>query len=197
MHRRLSSPSLIAVVLCALAPLSRTGAPLPVNGTLTGPVAARVQMVYIETAPGAFPLTTGVVIDQKNTKYSPHIAAVLAGSTVEFKTSDAQLHNVFVRQNGEMLTNSAMPPGVPNVRLTLDNPGIARVSCVVHKEMGAWILILQNPYFATVNAGAFTIPGLPPGKYIVKVWGEKLVEAEKAKAYSVEVKAGVPLAITL
>ena len=197
MNRRSSSPAIIAAALCLLAPFSRSGGPSTVSGTLAGPVAARVQMVYIETAPGTFPLTTGVVIDQKNTKYSPHVSAVITGSTVEFKTSDVQLHNVFVRQNGEMLTNSAMPPGVPNVKLTLDNPGIARITCVVHKEMGAWILILQNPYFAEVKTGAFTITGLPPGKYTVKVWGEKLVEAEKAKAYPVEVKAGVPLAITL
>ena len=197
MHRRLSSPALIAVVLCALAPLSRTGAPAAVNGTLAGAAAARVQMVYIETAPGAFPPTAGLVIDQKNTRYSPHLSAVTAGSTVEFKTSDPQLHNVFVRQDGETLTNSAMPPGVPNVKLTLENPGVARVSCVVHKEMGAWILVLQNSYFAEVKSGAFTIPGLPAGKYTLKVWGEKLTEAEKAKGFAVEVKVGVPLTITL
>lgn len=197
MQRHHSLAALSVFALFALAPLSRSGGPAGVKGTLSGPIATRVQMVYIENAPGNFPLTTGLIIDQKNIKYTPHISGIVVGSTVEFKTSDPQLHNIFVRQNGEMLTNTAMLPGFKNVPLTLNDPGVVRVTCVVHKEMVAWILVLQNPYFSLATDGAFTLPGVPAGKYTIKVWGEKLTDAEKAKSYPVEIKAGAPLAITL
>ena len=187
--------SVAAAALLLATP--RAAGPAAVSGTLTGASAAKVQMVYIETAPGNFPPTAGAVINQKNLKYAPHVSAVVTGSTVNFKTSDAQLHNVFVRQNGETLTNTAMPPGSQDVPMTFEKSGVARVTCVVHKDMLAWILVLQNPYFGEAANGAFTLPGLPPGKYTLRVWGEKLTDAEKAKTYPVEVKAGAPLAITL
>lgn len=189
--------TLSLAAVAALLAVPRAAGPADVKGTLSGAAAAKVQMVYIEKAPGVFPPSTGAVVDQVKLQYTPHITAVVAGSTINFKTSDPQLHNVFVRQNGETLTNTAMPPGAQNFPLTFEKAGVARITCVVHKDMLAWILVLQNPYFGEVKAGAFTLPGLPPGKYTLRVWGEKLTDAEKNKPYPVEVKAGAPLAITL
>ena len=179
-----------ALALAALTRLAGGPAAGGLSGTLSGPQATKIQMVFIEKAAGAFPATTGVVIDQKNVKYTPHVSAVVAGSTVQFKTSDPALHNIYVWQDGEILTNTAMPPGSPDIGLKLDNAGPVRVTCVVHKEMKAWILVLQNPYFAEAKDGKFAIPALPPGKYTVKIWGEKLDDAALAKTFPVEVKAG-------
>ncbi len=186
----LAASALLLVPALAAGP---TGA----SGSLTGASAAKVQMVYIQSAPGSFAPSSGLVIDQKNLQYAPHVSAVLTGSTVNFHTADAQLHNVFVRQNGETLTNTAMPPGSQNVGLTFDKAGVARVTCVVHKDMLAWILVLDNPFFSEVKGGTFSIPALPPGKYTLRVWGEKLTDAEKAKTYAIEVKAGAPLSVAL
>ena len=179
-----------AVVLAALTRLAGVPPAGGLSGTLTGPLAPKIQMVYIEKAGGNYAPTAGVEINQKNIKYTPHLSAVVAGSTVQFKSGDAQLHNVYLRQNDETLINAAMPPGAPAVSIKLENSGPVKVSCSVHKEMGAWILVLQNPYFAEVKDGKFTIPALPPGKYIVRVWGEKLDDAALAKTFPLEVKTG-------
>jgi len=186
----LKTGALAVAAFALLSPLAGGPPAGGLSGTLGGPQAAKIQMVFIEKATGTFPATSGVVIDQKNIKYTPHLSAVVAGSTVQFKTSDAQLHNIYLWQEGETLTNTAMPPGSPLVSVKLDNPGPVRITCVVHKEMRAWILVLQNPYFAEVKEGKFAIPALPPGKYNVKVWGEKLDDAGLAKTFPLEVKAG-------
>jgi hypothetical protein len=61
--------------------------------------------------------------------------------------------------------------------------------CDVHAEMAAYILVMKNPYFAvTDKQGQFEIPDsshleqtgltgvkdLPPGKYFIKSWHQKL-----------------------
>jgi len=70
---------------------------------------------------------------------------------------------------------------------TFNKLGIASLRCNVHVDMLAYILILQNPYYARLdNEGRFSIHGLQEGKYIVKLWNERLKAVDK----QVEVKAG-------
>lgn len=46
--------------------------------------------------------------------------------------------------------------------------------CNVHPEMEAYIVVLQNPYFAVVDKkGKFEILGIPAGEYTLKVWHPK------------------------
>src|SRR6185295_14215858 len=45
----------------------------------------------------------------------------------------------------------------------------------IHKEMSAWVVVLQKPYYARPDkAGNFKIDGLKPGSYTVRIWGEAL-----------------------
>ncbi len=47
--------------------------------------------------------------------------------------------------------------------------------CDVHKEMSAYIVVLQNPFFAVTNErGEFVIKDIPPGSYMLRTWHEKL-----------------------
>ncbi len=46
--------------------------------------------------------------------------------------------------------------------------------------MSAFIVVLQNPFFALTGPdGAYTIAGIPPGKYTLKTWHESLKESSK------------------
>ena len=69
--------------------------------------------------------------------------------------------------------------------------------CNVHAEMAGFAVAFENPYFAmTDKDGSYTIEGVPPGKYVVKTWHEKLkelsqpvtVEAGKATTANFELK---------
>jgi hypothetical protein len=54
---------------------------------------------------------------------------------------------------------------------TFNKLGEVAILCNVHPEMEAYILVLQNPYFAQLDgSGKFRIADVPPGDYVVKAW---------------------------
>lgn len=115
-------------------------------------------------------------MDQKNLKFTPHVLPVVAGTTVDFVNSDDVLHNVFSPdQCSDKMNLGTWPKG--QVRTyTFKNPGCQAVMlCNVHPEMEAWVLTLETPYFAVSSAdGKYEIKNVPPGKYTLKIWHEKL-----------------------
>lgn len=145
------------------------------------------SIVYIENVPKAFePQKEHVVIDQKNMAFIPHVLPLLRGTTVDFLNSDMVQHNVYspdaVADNmnlGTWLKGETRP-------FTFNKLGIASIRCNVHADMLAYVLVLQNPYFARVdNEGKFSITNVPEGKYVIKVWNERF----KAEDKQVEIKA--------
>ena len=55
--------------------------------------------------------------------------------------------------------------------------GRYQLLCAVHPEMEAFVLVVDNPYFAVTEAdGKFRIDGVPPGTYTLRAWSEKLPE---------------------
>jgi len=164
-------------------------------GTINGTVKAkkakylRDTLVYIENVTNSFePPQEHAVMDQKNMAFIPHILPLLKGTTVDFLNSDMVQHNVYspdaVTDNvnlGTWLKGDIRP-------FTFNKLGIASMRCNVHVDMLAYVLVLQNPYFARVNNdGSFSITNLPEGKYTVKLWNERY----KAEDRQVEVKANV------
>jgi hypothetical protein len=75
------------------------------------------------------------------------------------------------------------PAGVTK-KLVFDRPGVVTLLCNVHPEMSAFILVLQNPYYAMPDRrGAYAIREVPPGKYKLIAWHERL----KSKGKEIEV----------
>ena len=50
-----------------------------------------------------------------------------------------------------------------------------RFKCDVHPWMGAYMGVLDHPFFAVSGAdGSFEIDGLPAGDYVIEAWHETL-----------------------
>jgi len=162
-------------------------------GTINGSVKAkkakylRDTLVYIENVTNSFvPPQEHAVMDQKNMAFVPHILPLLKGTTVDFLNSDMVQHNVYspdaIADNvnlGTWLKGEVRP-------FTFNKLGVAAMRCNVHVDMLAYVLVLQNPYFARVNNdGSFSITNVPEGNYVVKLWNERY----KAEDSQVEVKA--------
>jgi len=174
------------VLFLASALLAGVAAPaLPdATGTIKGvvktPWVKRYEaLVYIDRVEGKTfpPPTEAVFMGQKNLVFRPHILPVLKGTTVDFTNDDTVVHNVFAPPGSAKAFNlGTYGVGVTKTE-TFDKLGEVPLLCNVHAEMLAYILVLQNPYFAlTDKAGNFEIKGVPPGTYKLKVWHEKLQE---------------------
>lgn len=172
------------------------GAPaaLAAGGTIAGTVkvrgAAQPAVVYVEAAPGTFAAPAAhAKMDQQRMTFIPYLLPVLVGTTVDFANSDSVNHNVF-SPDGEGYNLGTWPQG-ESKPYTFKKAGVYTQLCSIHPEMEAFIVVLQNPYFAVTDKdGNFKINEVPDGHYVLKVFAKKLKKAEKEKGFPVDVTKG-------
>jgi len=183
----------IGLFVAALSPAPATWA--ADSGTsIAGQVATNVPklranvVVFLDKVSGSFrPPARPVALDQKGMKFVPHVLAVQKGQTVLFKNDDNVRHNIF-SPDGDKYNLGTWGQGETKAH-TFGTTGIFHQLCNIHPEMGGVIVVLDNPFFAvTGEDGKFVIPNVPPGKYTLKTWGEKLPDSSR----EVSVLAGTP-----
>ncbi len=147
-------------------------------------------LVYLVKAPSVQEdlSKTKFIMDQQNLTFIPHILPIPVGALVHFPNHDKVDHNIFSLSRTKKFNLGSYKPG-ENKSVLFDKAGIVELRCDVHAEMAAFIMVLKNPYFAvTDDQGRFEIPNskyleqnnikgvkvLPPGKYVLKIWHEKL-----------------------
>ncbi|MFA6235969.1 MAG: urate hydroxylase PuuD [Bacteriovorax sp.] len=114
------------------------------------------------------------LLDQKNCQYSPRVLAVRVGQKVDFKNSDPIFHNIRSVTQSNKNFNIPMPKKDQRITMVFDKPEIFLQSkCSVHPWMGAYIAVMDHPYFSVSDKkGEFKIMNLPPGKYTLEAWHE-------------------------
>ena len=115
-----------------------------------------------------------VVMDQKGCRYSPHVMGIMVGQELKILNSDGLLHNVHALPKVNKQFNMAMPATRTEASEKFTKlEGIFKIKCDVHPWMGAWIAVLDHPFFdVTGKDGKFKIEGLPPGTYEIEAWYE-------------------------
>lgn len=193
MARNLCAQRLAAIALAGLSSFASV-AWAEGGGSIVGDVATRSPkqragvVVHLVNVTGSFrPPAKPATMDQKGMTFIPHILAVQKGTTVIFHNSDAVSHNVFSPDNEKYnLGTWGKDQSTPHTFATV---GIYHQLCNVHPEMGAVIVVLDNPYFAVTGAdGKFAIENVPPGSYTLETWSEKGGKSSRA----VTVAAGAP-----
>ncbi|HLH18995.1 MAG TPA: carboxypeptidase regulatory-like domain-containing protein [Bryobacteraceae bacterium] len=119
--------------------------------------------------------TNSVLLDQTGCMYSPHVVGVMAGQSLDIKTSDQTNHNIHPMPKDNPEWNETQAPGTPDKQKTFARQEVMiPVKCNIHPWMRAYIGVVPHPFFAvTGDDGTYTIKGLPPGTYTVEVWHEK------------------------
>jgi plastocyanin len=158
-----------------------------IKGKVTIPRARSLAdiVVYVDKAPGEFPPPKQhPVMDQKNLTFVPHVQPVVVGTTVDFLNSDQVLHNVFSPDKCANKFNLGTWPKGEVRSFAFDKGGCTPVLlCNVHPEMEAFVVVLQNPYFAvTDKSGLFVIRNVPEGKYTIRAWNRKFLEVAREVA---------------
>ena len=177
----------------------KVGEKQPTTGTISGKVDSKwvrrtAAVVYVKEAPGEHAIPKKkLMMDQKRLTFIPHVLPVLKGSTVAFPNNDTVRHNVFAPARSAKQFNLGLYPAGSTKDVKFDKVGVVPLLCNVHSEMSGFVLVLQNPYFATTDKdGNFTIKNIPQGKYELRVWHDKL----KSQHVAVPVVAGKTTKVT-
>ena len=163
-----------------------------IEGTVkTGGVAAADAVVYVQHAEGSFAPAGPAKMDQHSMKFAPAVLPILLGTTVNFLNSDPTQHNVF-SPDYEKYNLGTWPQGQTKDHAfakCAKAPCAYVQLCRIHPEMEAYVVVLQNPYFAVTSSdGHYRIENVPPGAHSLGVWAAK----GKAPVKPVTVDAAKP-----
>jgi plastocyanin len=178
MIRRLGLSLLLVVTVAVGAGHVRTSAAGgTIEGTVsTGGVASADAVVYVQHAEGTVAPGGAANMDQRSMKFTPHVLPIVAGTTVKFLNSDPTQHNVF-SPDFEKYNLGTWPQGQTKDHLfakCAKAPCAYVQLCRIHPEMEAYIVVLQNPYFAVTDRdGHYRIENVPPGASSLGVWAAK------------------------
>lgn len=141
-------------------------------------------VVWLEGVQGdkAWHSEDGGAMDQKDCVFTPHVTILGVGQTMRFLNSDPIIHNIHTwpRNNAPMSISQLAKGFGRAIKRTFEYPDEIKVTCDVHKWMGAWIIVRDNPYYAlTGEDGTFEITDIPPGTYTMVIWHESLERVEK------------------
>ena len=126
---------------------------------------------------------------QQHGRFIPHVLPILAGATVEFPNQDDFYHNVFSVVAGDRFDLGRFAAG-KSEQQPFTKPGVVVVRCEIHSGMKAFIVVLENPYFAVPDTtGRFEIPAVPTGTYTIKAWHP--TQGEQSRSITVPDAAAV------
>jgi len=163
-----------------------------VSGTVTGggshgPGGA---VIWLKRIGGETPKPAparGKVVTQRNKTFIPHVLVVPVGTKVSFRNEDAIFHNIFSLSKPNEFDTGLYKQGA-TYQQTFKHTGVVQILCNIHSSMLGVIVVVDTPYFAQAEAsGAFSIKGLTPGEYEMKVWHEA---ASKVTEQRLNVGAG-------
>jgi len=117
-----------------------------------------------------------VLLEQRGCVYRPHVLGLQVGQPLVITNSDPTLHNVHAVATVNPEFNFGMSfQGQSATRWFARPERMIRLKCDVHPWMGAWVGVMEHPFFRVTGPdGAFTLPGLPAGSYEVEILHETL-----------------------
>lgn len=124
----------------------------------------------------------GFTFDQKDCSFTPRIMLIKPRMEGVVLNSDSVGHNFHTISKGIFNVNKKIQPGsklvVKNNKIR--KTGMVRAKCDIHSWMGGYWVVADSPYTVISDAdGNFSISDIPPGKYTLKIWHEKLGESKQ------------------
>lgn len=138
-------------------------------------------VVYLEPvgAPSPAARRASPTIRQRYAQFRPGFLAIAAGQTVRMPNDDDIYHNVFSYSKGNEFDLGLYPAGESR-SVTFRKPGLVRIYCSIHESMNGTLFVAPSPYFSQASeSGSFLIAGVPPGRYRLRTWCERLPETTR------------------
>jgi plastocyanin len=133
-------------------------------------------LVRIKNPPaGAKAPAEPVVVDQQDCMYRPRVQGAMEGQKIQFKNSDGTMHNIHAFAGTKTLFNAPQQPKAAPMEKEAKATDVVKLQCDVHPWMRGYVVYNKSDLFAVSGAdGTFEIKNVPPGKYTVEAWHEKL-----------------------
>jgi plastocyanin len=172
----------VGVLLMVALVLEPRGRALAGQATIRGKLAIKDRggklatdvadgVVWLEGAKTVRPVQAEIVT--KNKAMVPGIVVVAPGSTVSFPNLDPFNHNVFSVSPEASFDLGSYGRGSAR-SASFQKPGVVRVYCNVHAQMGAVVLVLETSWVARPSTdGSWQIDNVPPGSYTLVAWHER------------------------
>lgn len=134
-------------------------------------------VVFIESAPPgkAADAQKENFLYNEGCRYAPRVMAIQRGERLRVKSNDPKLHIPHGYLGDRTVFNLSLPFKGTSIDATsrIRQPGILKVVCDTHAWMRGFVHVFDHPYFAvTDEQGAFSIPDLPAGTYVLNAWHE-------------------------
>ncbi len=149
--------------------------------------AAAGVVVWLEgvrsgKAPG---LERRVELESMHCKLTPRLQAAFMGSAVNILGHDDLRQHLRFTAGAETTPRATVLLGggeqVIPTELPFKAPGMVAVRDTGHAWTHAWLAVFDHPYYAVTGpGGAFSIDGVPPGKYTLKAWHDRAAVASQA-----------------
>ena len=125
---------------------------------------------------------------QHGGQFVPPFLIVVAGQTVNMPNEDDVAHNVYSVSPAKQFDLGYYAKGDLKT-VTFDRPGMVEVLCLIHAFMRARILVVPNPYYATIAAdGTFHIRNVPAGTFTLNFWADGMTSFSQEVTVSQGVK---------
>jgi len=155
-----------------LSPYARPRYRPPARAEAASSSSESVVVYLLGSGPAARTTPEPARIVQRNRTILPHVTPIQVGTRVDFPNEDDVFHNLFSLSASHRFNLGRYPPGKSQSEV-FGRPGVVRLFCDIHSEMGGVILVLDTPYFTNADAdGRFRIVGVPPGEYTAIAWHE-------------------------
>ena len=171
----------LAVLVLLAAPRAGGQELARVHGRITIGVAsvaladAGPLVVYLEALAAPAPKPgPGVAIRQHLASFEPGFAVVPVGEPVRMPNDDTIFHNVFSYSRPNDFDLGLYGAGQART-VRFRAPGLVRIYCSIHEQMNGLIFVTPSTLFAIPRPGGdYRIDGVPPGRYRLHVWSERL-----------------------
>lgn len=148
-------------------------------------------VVYVVGPPDEFGKeVVGATITQTNDrKFVPDLVAITTNEKVEFPNGGKLLHNVFSPKPKFDLGSFEKGEKKDSRDAFKGYKGTAEIYCNIHPEMAATVLVLPNPYHASLDkkSKAFSIKNVPPGKWKLYAYTRRM---EKPAMVEIDITGG-------
>jgi len=134
----------------------------------------RSVFVYVREVEGTFEVPREVVeLSFCDFRIGPHVVGARAGQGVAVTNLHPETQNLHALPKRSKEMNITMRPGQRDVLRFESAEVMVPLRCDIHPWERAYVGVLDHPYFSvTDDNGAFELPAIGPGEYVLLAWHE-------------------------